>query len=125
DQIPPGISVDYYETSSRTMGGPDQTTDFFRMFMIPSMLHCIMGGPGGTEVDWITAIENWVEKDEAPEQIVVHRMKSTGYSVPRPRHPLDPNDYDQKRPVYPYPAVARFKGEGDPNDPDAWQKTGE
>ena len=125
DQIPPGISVDYYETSTRTMGGPDQTTDFFRMFMIPSMLHCIMGGPGGTEVDWITAIENWVEKDEAPEQIVVHRMKTTGYSVPRARHPLDPDEYDQKRPVYPYPAVARFKGVGDPNDPDAWQKTEE
>jgi len=122
DQIPPGISVDYYETSTLTMGGPNQTKDFFRLFMVPSMLHCTMGGIGGSQVDWLTALENWVENDEAPEQVVVHRRASQGYGQPRARFPLDPSEYDQRRPVYAFPDVARYKGNGDANEPSNWEK---
>jgi len=122
DQIPPGITVDYYETATRTMGGEEQTKDFFRLFMIPGMLHCTMGGPGGAEVDWITNLENWVENGDAPEQIAVHRMLNPGYSSPPARHPLNPSEYDQTRPVYAYPNVARYKGAGDPSKAANWQK---
>lgn len=122
DQIPPGISVDYYETVTRTMGGEGQTMDFFRLFMIPSMLHCVAGGPGGTEVDWITHIENWVENGQAPDQVTVHRVLNPGYSSPRSRHPLAPSEYDQTRTVYAYPDVARYKGTGDPARADSWEK---
>lgn len=122
DQIPPGISVDYYETATRTMGGPDTTTDFFRLFMIPSMLHCTMGGPGGSQVDWLTALENWVEDGEAPDEVLVHKRVNQGMGQPRARHPMDPSDYDQTRPVFAFPDVARYKGEGDPNDPSNWGK---
>ncbi|MFL2771720.1 MAG: tannase/feruloyl esterase family alpha/beta hydrolase [Rhodospirillaceae bacterium] len=122
DQIPPGISIDYYQTATRTMGGQENTKDFFRLFMMPSMLHCIMGGPGGTEVDWVGVLEDWVENGEAPDKVLVHRMKQTGYGLPRPRHPLGVSDFDQVRPVYAYPGVARYKGSGDTNDPDNWAK---
>ena len=122
DQIPPGISVDYYETATRTMGGPEQTKDFFRLFMVPSMLHCTMGGIGGAQVDWLTALEDWVENGEAPDQVVVHRRAPQGMNQPRARHPMDPSDYDQTRPVYAFPDVARYKGSGDPNQPNNWEK---
>jgi feruloyl esterase len=121
DQIPPGISVDYYETATRTMGGPDQTRDFFRLFMVPSMLHCTMGGIGGSQVDWLTALENWVEHDEAPEQVIVHRRVKQGFYQPRVRYPMDPSEYDQTRPVYAFPDVARYRGSGDPNATDSWE----
>jgi hypothetical protein len=38
-EVPPAMSVDYYETAARTMGGYEATQDFFRLFMIPSMAH--------------------------------------------------------------------------------------
>ncbi len=122
DQIPPGISVDYYETATRTMGGPDQTKDFFRLFMVPSMLHCTMGGPGGSHVDWLSALEEWVENGQAPEEIIVHRWVPQGSGPPTARFPLDPSEYDQTRPVYAYPDVARYKGSGDPNQTSSWER---
>lgn len=122
DQIPPGISIDYYDTATRTMGGPAQTKDFFRLFMIPSMLHCTMGGPGGTAIDWVTALENWVENGQAPDEIIVRKRVTQGMGQPRARFPLDPSEYNQTRRVFAYPDVARYKGEGDPNDPDNWEK---
>lgn len=122
DQIPPGISVDYYETSTRTMGGPEQTKDFFRLFMVPSMLHCTAGGIGGSQVDWLTALEHWVEKDDAPEQVIVYRRVSQGYYQPPARYPMDSSMYDQTRPVYAYPDVARYKGIGDSNETSSWEK---
>jgi hypothetical protein len=122
DQIPPGISVDYYETSTRTMGGADQTKDFFRLFMVPSMLHCTMGGIGGSQIDWLSALENWVEKDQGPEQVIVHKRVSQGFNQPRVRHPMNPSEYNQSRPVYAYPNVARYKGSGDPNASSSWEK---
>ena len=115
NQIPPGASVDYYETATRTMGGPAATRDFFRMFLLPGVGHC-RGGPGGGEVDWISAIENWVEKGKAPDQIVAYRMKVEPYPAIQlpsgesvmafPRHPLAPTDYERSRVVYAYPKVA-------------------
>jgi hypothetical protein len=127
-QIPAGASVDYYETATRVMGGPAATRDFFRLFMLPGVGHCI-GGAGGSEFDGLTAIENWVEKGQAPEQIVVHKMKvelptqqlpngETIYVLPR--HPLPTDSYERARPVYPYPDLARWSGKGSPDDPKTW-----
>ncbi|MBM3515305.1 MAG: tannase/feruloyl esterase family alpha/beta hydrolase [Alphaproteobacteria bacterium] len=120
DQIPPGLSVDYYETATRTMGGPEATMDFFRFFTVPGMLHCA-GGPGGGEIDFLTAIENWVEKGQAPEQVIVHRLVDDKPG-PRPVHPLKAGQFDRSRPVYPYPAQARYKGTGDPDVAANWER---
>ncbi|MBM3515595.1 MAG: tannase/feruloyl esterase family alpha/beta hydrolase, partial [Alphaproteobacteria bacterium] len=38
--------------------------------MMPGMAHC-RRGPGGDSVDWITVLENWVEKGEAPGKVIV------------------------------------------------------
>ncbi len=105
NQVPALGSVDYYETATNTMGGEQKTKDFFRLFMLPTSGHCF-GGAGGGEVDWITYLENWVEKGQAPDQVTVYHMSSDAY-LPRPRHPLKPSEFDRTRVIYPYPAIPR------------------
>jgi feruloyl esterase len=121
-EVTPGNTVDYYETATRTMGGPDATRDFFRLFMVPGMGHCRRGN-GADAIDYLDALERWVERGEAPEQLIAHKLvKEQSYlGLPRPRYPLKPEEYKWRRPVYAFPDVAVFSGKGDPGDPANWQ----
>lgn len=122
NQIPPGASVDYYETSSRTMGGPAATTSFFRLFMLPGVGHC-RGGPGGSDVDWISALESWVEQGRAPDQVVANKLKDDPYPtlevapgetvIQFPRYPLDPSQIVSRRTLYPYVVSDKVAGDQD------------
>jgi hypothetical protein len=131
NQIPPGASVDYYETATRTMGGPEATRSFFRLFMLPGVGHCL-GGPGGGDVDWLTALEHWVEAGQAPDAVIAYKMKLENRPtlqtlagdtfVLTPRYPLPADSYLRARPVYAYPAVAQWDGAGDPTLAASWSK---
>ena len=134
NNIPPEAAIDYYETATQTMGGAATTMDFFRLFMLPAVNHCRYGFGGG-EVDWITAIENWIERGIAPEQVIAHHITTEPYpSIERPggdpgdrltrppRHPLPVGSFDRARPVYPYPEIAEFSGSGDAAKPENWRK---
>jgi mannose-6-phosphate isomerase-like protein (cupin superfamily) len=87
------------------MGGRKQTEDFFRLFLVPGVHHG-GGGPGLTEFDSMTALENWVEKGQAPERFDAGRL-SNGV-------------VERTRPVFPYPVLARFSGKGDPKQADSF-----
>ena len=131
NQIPAEASLDYYETATRTVGGPDVTRAFFRLFMLPGMGHC-RGGPGGGDFDWLTAIENWVEMGEPPEQVIAYHQKAETYPLIRnsagesyvqlPRYPLSAESYDRTRPVFAYPDLATWTGKGDPANAQNWVK---
>jgi feruloyl esterase len=69
--------------------------------MVPGMAHC-GGGEGASSFDMPAALEKWVEKQEAPDQIAAARM--LGQKVVRTRL------------LCPYPQVAVFKGTGNPDD---------
>jgi Tannase and feruloyl esterase len=58
-------SIGYYEGVVKGMGGRENTKDFFRLFLIPGVHHCA-GGPGPSDFDALTALENWVEKGQPP-----------------------------------------------------------
>ncbi len=122
-EIPPGLSIDYYDTAVNTMGGLDATQELFRLFMIPSMAHCRRGA-GADALDYITAIEQWVEDGAAPEAWMSYHLKTPqGYGgLPRIRYPLSADAYDWSRPVFPYPDVAHWSGEGDWKDPGTWER---
>jgi hypothetical protein len=92
-------SIDYYEGVMKSMGGSKQTEDFFRLFLVPGVHHG-GGGPGLTEFDALTALENWVEKGQAPEELIASRS-SKGV-------------VERSRPLFPYPVLARYSGKGDP-----------
>lgn len=122
--IPYEASIDYYERVVKTMGGRKETDPFFRLFTPPAMNHC-RGGDGGGAIDWITALENWIEKGEAPEALLVYHPNKPYPSVARDitdyggsyskydRFPMNEADYDRVRPLYPYPAYAKY-AKGDP-----------
>jgi feruloyl esterase len=92
-------SIAYYEGVQRLMGGHVQTQDFFRLFLVPGVHHC-QGGPGFTQFDALTLLENWVEKGQAPDVMIASRVVNGAT--------------ERSRPVYPFPLVARYSGKGDP-----------
>jgi Tannase and feruloyl esterase len=109
--------IDYYETAERTMGGRDATQDFFRLFMVPGMNHCT-GGAGAHRIDYLSYIEDWVERGKAPQQLLAVKPRTeAGRSYLGLRAPA-PADVEFSRPIFPFPAVARYTGRGDPKSAD-------
>ncbi len=95
-QVNPFPGIQYYETVSQRLG-PAPTRDFYRLFMVPGMLHCA-GGPGCANVNWLAALTDWVEKGVAPTQILGSHLEKAQVT--------------RTRPLCPYPEVARYKGSG-------------
>jgi hypothetical protein len=111
----PGAIVDYYETVEKTMGGRVATQEFFRLFMIPGMNHCV-GGDGVFAFDYLSYLEAWVEQGRPPDVMLGAHVSGPGkYAGWIVRYPLDPSiPVAFTRPVYPYPLHAKYKGTGDP-----------
>lgn len=120
DTAPQERVIDYFETVSRVIGTREQTQSFFRLFLIPGMNHC-SGGPGADTVDWISAIENWVERDQAPDRLTAYRQEPESRER-YPDHPLPPNRIQFTRPLYPYPDYAVYSGTGDPDEADSFER---
>jgi len=104
--IPPENSINYYESAVRAVSGtrPDalrDTKSFYRLFMVPGMNHC-GGGPGTSRFDVLSALEQWVEHDKAPEQIVASHATN--------------GQVDRTRPLCAYPMEAKYKGTGSTDD---------
>jgi feruloyl esterase len=97
--LTPERSVGYFLDVVDTLD--EDTVDFFRLFLAPGVRHC-GGGPGPNAFDMLTALENWVERDIAPDRIVATHF--TG------------NTADRTRPLCPYPQEAKYKGKGSIND---------
>ncbi|MEZ5473774.1 MAG: tannase/feruloyl esterase family alpha/beta hydrolase [Steroidobacteraceae bacterium] len=96
----PGISTDYYDLATTSMGGRKATQEFYRLFMVPGMNHC-RGGVGATEIDYLTALDSWVEMGEAPASLLgTHRVDGV---------------VKFQRPVFPYPARAKYLSGRDPD----------
>jgi feruloyl esterase len=95
----PLMGVEYYEAVAERMGR--ETTDFFRLFMVPGMFHC-GGGPGPNSFDTTGPLTEWVEHGAAPDSIKAVKMKG-GQAV-------------RSRPLCVYPAVAKYKGTGSIDD---------
>jgi feruloyl esterase len=89
-------SVNYYESVRSKLGGAG-TDATMRLFMAPGMAHC-SGGPGPSQADWLTVLEQWVERGVAPTRIIASR---TANGV-----------VDRTRPLCAYPQVARYTGKG-------------
>lgn len=97
--IPPGNTINYYNSVLQTMG--PQQNGWLRLFMIPGMQHC-GGGPGPNQFNYMGALERWREAGRAPDSLV-------GSHVTNSR-------VDMTRPVCAYPAPAEYSGTGSTND---------
>lgn len=94
-QPTPYNSIDYYERVQQQLGG--NSSDFYRLFMVPGMGHCA-GGPGTDQFDKIGTIRAWVEEGKAPSMI-------------HAEHKAD-GKVDRSRPLCPHPQIAKYKGSG-------------
>lgn len=94
-------SIDYYESVRSFFGAGADVQSFYRLFMAPGMAHC-SGGPGPNSFDMLAALEDWVERGIAPQQIIAtHSINGV---------------VDRTRPLCPYPKIGAYKGKGDTND---------
>ena len=75
--------------------------DSYRLFMVPGMGHCT-GGPGPDKFDMLTAMEAWVERGQAPNQIAAAHVTE--------------GKVDRTRILCPYPMAAKYNGTGPKND---------
>ena len=94
--VAPLTSVEYYEKLVKTLG-QKQVDDSVRVYMVPGMGHC-GGGEGPNVFDTLSALEQWIEHNAAPREIIASQV--TSGSVTR------------TRPLCPYPQVAKYKGTG-------------
>jgi Tannase and feruloyl esterase len=93
--IPPRSSIRYYEEVARTIG---DTGGFYRLYMVPGMLHCGDGvGPG--RVDWLSLLDGWVSDKKAPGELTA--IAGPGQAAGGPPSQV----------LCPYPGVARKTGE--------------
>jgi len=94
-------SIDYYESVLSFFGSGGDVPSFYRLFMAPGMAHC-SGGTGPNTFDMQAALEQWVERGVAPDQIVATRAVN--------------GVVDRARPLCIYPKKAVYKGQGDTNE---------
>jgi len=99
---PSRYTPDYYDSVVAKMGNRAEVESFYRLFMVPGMGHC-SGGVGPSKFDMVTALENWSEKGQAPDQVMASRVDKDG-------------KVDMTRPLCPYPQVAKYTGTGSINE---------
>jgi hypothetical protein len=115
--ISPINDINYHHSVAQELGGHDAIGDFYRLFMVPGMAHC-SGGPGANAFgqlgapngpnpsdasdDILTALDQWVERGDAPDKIV-----ATKYVNDDPTQGIV-----FQRPLCPYPQFAKYKGNG-------------
>ncbi len=115
----PASSLFFHQAQVEAFGG-EAVPDFLRMFFLPGMRHC-RGGPGVDIADYLSVMEAWVERGEAPDSLEAYRTSGAPANY-ADQFPLDPAQIDAARTLYPYPAGSVFTGTGDPADPANWQR---
>lgn len=113
--LPPLGAINYYEAVKAGLG-KTRSDSFLRLFMVPGMQHC-GGGPGPNSFgqagehsdprhDVQEALEQWVEKGAAPDQIIATKYNGNDHT----------QGVQMTRPLCPFPQVARYQGTGGVND---------
>ena len=93
-------TIKYYE---RVMDHDSTAQKDVRLFLRPGVAHC-MFGPGPDITDYLTAIDEWVETGNAPEQLPA-QFRGPGFQPT-----------NEGRILCAYPKVAKYDGEGDTRD---------
>lgn len=93
--ISPQSTLEYYDALRKTLGA-GVVDRFAELYLFPAVAHC-GGGAGPNNFDVLTPVMAWVESGSRPGRIVAAGATRT-------------------RPVFPYPAVARYDGSGSIDD---------
>ncbi|HXP42623.1 MAG TPA: tannase/feruloyl esterase family alpha/beta hydrolase [Candidatus Acidoferrales bacterium] len=119
----PHHAIEYYEDVMAKMGGFTETSKFYRLFMVPGMMHCGSGpgpnlfgnmldfaAPNDSDHNIFSALERWTEQGVAPDRIV-----ATKYTNDDPTKGVE-----MTRPLCPYPQIAKWTGKGTASDAQSW-----
>ena len=98
--VPAGAVVDYYGRVESAIGA-QATRRSVRLYMVPGMIEC-NGGPGTDTFDMLDVMRRWVERGQAPTDVLASRVEY-GKVV-------------RTRPLCPYPQLATYKGKGSTDD---------
>lgn len=120
--------------------GKDVVESFERLYLLPGVAHC-GSGQGPSDIDLVTAMLSWVESGHAPDAILTSSTESISkFGSPSPDENEPSSESDNKhngqrgsfgapsslppmtRPVYPWPYVASFKGQGDLYNASSWTR---
>ncbi|MGB6946793.1 MAG: tannase/feruloyl esterase family alpha/beta hydrolase [Bryobacteraceae bacterium] len=99
--VSPEMSINYYQAVKSKLGSKE-TDDFYRLFLVPGMGHCQGGAAACSNVDWLGAMVNWLEKGVAPTALVGSH--------------LEQGQTTRTRPICAYPNQAQYKGSGSIDD---------
>lgn len=127
--ISPMNAIAYHEALHKRMGA--QAASFERLYLLPGVYHC-GGGEGPSSVDFLTPMMEWVERGIAPRAVTA-RTPAPGQghasfgqppalagakpAGPPPGAPAEAQaSRPRARPLFPYPAVARYAGKGSEDD---------
>jgi feruloyl esterase len=122
ESLMPAHTLAFWEEAGRRLGGPAGLASFARLYLLPGVMHC-GGGPGAGDVDYLTALEQWVEHGQAPDVLTaVKSRSSTSVLEHQPRFPPVASEILFTRPLYPYPDIARYPGKGDSNDAASFER---
>jgi feruloyl esterase len=114
EKLSPYSSINYYKKLARLQGGYAKLQKNVRLFMIPGSGHCSMSGVGPNNFDALTAIENWVEKGQAPEALLARLYNPKSPMIDPKKTPL------RSMPLCKFPEMAHYSGRGDVKDAANW-----
>jgi feruloyl esterase len=89
-----------YVDRIKTATGSEKTAQFLRFLTSPGVSHNL-DGPGAGQIDFIAALDAWVEKGVAPDKLVASRLADDRKTV------------QFQRPVCPFGQFPRYDGKGD------------
>ncbi len=106
----------WIEALGQALGGPPD--DFARYFPVPGMNHC-SGGPATDQFDLLGPLVQWVEQGVPPQAVKATARGAGNAGGVNAELPADWSA-TRTRPLCAYPAVARYKGQGSPEDADSF-----
>jgi feruloyl esterase len=99
--VSPFQTIAYYQKVVDNIGDPAKAGNNVRLFFAPGMGHC-GGGDGPNDFDKISALNRWVEMNEAPQTLTASQRVD--------------GKVTRTRPLCPFPQIAVYKGSGSVDD---------
>lgn len=113
--LTPYMAINYYKQLANMYGGYEKLQNNVRLFGMPGTAHCSGGlivAPGS--IDATAAMEDWVEKGEAPNALLATQYPATMFGADFSKPAI------RTMPLCQFPQMARFSGEGDVKDAANW-----
>lgn len=103
----PIFSAEHTRRWFSDLNQPGASQSIARLYLVPGMNHC-SGGPATDQFDLLTPLVRWVEKGEAPREVVA---SARGPANPGGFNPEVPAAWspDRTRPLCPYPLTAVYR----------------